>query len=212
MAGATLATLLTRLRTDLQDATAAIWTDAELTSHVDRAVREFSHRIPRERVSALTTTANSRTIDVSSLTDRIAVIAVEWPTGRFPKVYQPFSDFGGTLELTGPDRPSAVEAVDVYWLGPHTLDGSTSTVPVHLEDLVLLGAGAYALLDQAAQTVNSVATGGVGARAAYRELGAARLDRFQQEIERAGRRNRVRVQHLYTPALPIRSRESDPGP
>ena len=208
----TLTTLISRLRTDLQDASAATWTDAELTDHLNRAVREFSIRIPRERRSTVTTTAGSRTIDVSGLTDLIEVVAVEWPAGQFPTIYQPFSYFAGVLTLEGPDRPSLAEGATIYWLSPHTLDNAISTVPTHLEDLILLGAGAYALLDQAVATINAVTTGGAETREAYRKLGVERLDRFQDRLGRLARASRVRARRLYTPAEPLPSQSSDPGP
>ncbi len=207
-----LTTMIGRLRTDLQDASAATWTDAELTDHLHRAVREFSIRIPRERRSTVTTTAGSRTVDISSLTDLIEVVAVEWPVGQFPAIYQPFSYFGGVLTLVGADQPSAAESAIIYWLSPHTLDNAVSTIPAHLEDLILLGAGAYVLLDQAVATVNAVATGGAETREAYRRLGAERLDRFHHQLGRLARSSRVRARRLYTPARPAVSQATDPGP
>ena len=211
MPSALLNTLLSRLRTDLQDASAALWSDAELTDHVSHAVREFSLAIPRERRSTLATTAGSRTIDLSSLTDLIEVVAVEWPIGKFPKVYQPFSYFAGALELTGPDLPDGTTCT-IYWLSPHILDNTTSTIPLQLEDLILLGAGAFALLDQASQTINQVNTGGQQAGAAYRRLGDERLAEFRRQLARRGRSGSVRLSRLYTPALPRPAQSTDPGP
>lgn len=207
-----LSTFIGRLRTDLQDAGGEIWTDGELTEHLGHATRDFSRARPRERQSALATQAGNRTIDVSSLTDLIAVVAVEWPVGEYPRVYQRFSFYAGTLEMIGPDVPGGVEAVNIFWLGPHTLDAETSTIPAHWEDIVLIGAGAYALLDQAARTINAVNTGGSEARAAYRELGETRLRHFRELLRQHGRGATVRARRFYTPARPAAGQTREVGP
>jgi hypothetical protein len=211
MAGATLTTMRNRLRLALQDLSGSLWTDEKLNSHIDRAVRELSNRIPRERSSTVATTADSRTVTISSLTDLISIEGVEWPTGEFPRRFQPFELYAGTLTLTGPDLPDGTNCT-VYWLSPHTLDAGTSTIPIHLEDLILTGAEAYALLDQVHPTPTPDAGSARAPSDHSARQGRMRLADFYDGLSRNGRRNRVRPAHLFTPANPVGSQSRDPGP
>ena len=75
------------VRRDLKDEDAANyrWTDNELDRHINHAVRELSEAIPYEQKATKATTADSRDIDIASLSDRIMVQAVEYPVDKFPK-------------------------------------------------------------------------------------------------------------------------------
>src|SRR3972149_7731044 len=90
-----------RLRKDLHDEDAANyrWTDGELDRHIQHAVREFSLALPLEGKTALTTTAGSRDLSISGLTDLVAIEAVEHPVGQYPPNYVKFSAWLPTLTL-----------------------------------------------------------------------------------------------------------------
>ena len=94
-----LATIRARLQTVLDDAAAAVWTTAELDQHIQDALRDLSHRIPRERTTTIATTASSRDVALTTLTERVRLIAVEWPTGNDPKSFVDFSVWGDTLRI-----------------------------------------------------------------------------------------------------------------
>src|SRR5919108_6140117 len=89
----TIADIRARLRKDLHDEDSANyrWTDGELDRHTQHAVREFSLALPLEAKTALTTTAGSRDLSLSSLTDLVAIEAVEYPAGLFPPSYARYS-------------------------------------------------------------------------------------------------------------------------
>ena len=95
----TLADPRTRLRKDLhdEDATNYRWTDGELDHHIQHTVREFSLAVPLEAKSALATTAGSRDLSISGLTDMVAIEAVEYPAGEFPPSYARYSVWLSTL-------------------------------------------------------------------------------------------------------------------
>ena len=78
-----LATMRGRIRKDLHDEDSQNyrWTDTVLDRHIDHAVRELSFALPREQTATLSTTAGSRDLSLSSLTDLVQVEAVEYPTG-----------------------------------------------------------------------------------------------------------------------------------
>lgn len=56
-----------------EDAAAYVWTDAVLDRHIDHAVNELSIELPRELKTTLTTTAGSRDLAITTLTDRVDI-------------------------------------------------------------------------------------------------------------------------------------------
>ncbi len=118
------------VRCDLHDEDTANyrWSDDEIDRHITHTVREFSEAIPCEQRATLETTTGSREIDISSLTNRVMVQAVEYPTGRFPRSYQRFSLWADSICLLGDEIPDGSDAY-IYYGKLHTLDESSSTVP-----------------------------------------------------------------------------------
>ncbi len=204
----------TRVRQDLhdEDATNYRWTDAELDRHIQHAVRELSLAISQEARATLTTTAGSRDLSVTSLTDMVSVEAVEYPVDKYPPVYVPFSLWGSTLTLLVEDVPDGGESVYVYYGKLHTLDATSSTIPSPLEDLVAIGAGGYAALEWSSFATNRINVGGVEVWRQYQSWGQERLDSFLKGLASHSHRNRVRPRHLYTAARPMSSQTTDWGP
>jgi len=201
------------VRRDLRDEDPADyrWTDDELDRHIARALREYSHALPLETKADIATTPGSREIDISALSDRVTVEAVEYPVGSYPPAYHRFALWADTLTLLSNALPDGSEA-RVYYGRLHTLTAQDSTVPAQDEDLVAAGAAAYAMLEWASYAVNRVNVGGAGTAGQYREQANERLASFQKEVRRLGRSNKVRVRQLYTPATTPVSRATDAGP
>lgn len=197
----TLADIRTRLRLDLRDTDSGAyrWTDAVLDRHIAHALEDFGLAIPRELTAILATTAGSRELSIASLTGLVEVEAVEFPVGEFPPAYVGFSHWAATLHLHTDDAPTGQNA-KVWYLARHTLDGSGSTVPVHLEDVLLMAAAAHALLEISAFSIDRLNTGGEEVNEMYAAAGHARLTAFQQLLHQHGRRNRVRPRRAYLPA------------
>jgi len=126
----TLTEMRATVRRDLHDEDEANyrWTNDELDRHIAHAVNEFSQAIPYEQKATIATTSGSREIDISSVTDRIMVEAVEYPVDKFPKRYQRFSLWSETLTLLGAEVPDGSNAY-IYYGKLHTLDDATSTIP-----------------------------------------------------------------------------------
>lgn len=209
-----LSDMRARVRKDLhdEDASAYRWTDAVLDRHIDRAVREISLAVPQEAKAALTTTAGSRDLSLTSLTGLIIVEAVEYPTSLFPPSYIRFSLWGATLTLLTDSPPSGAEPVNVLYGKLHTLDGTGSTIPASLEDVVAGGAAAYAAIEWAGFAVNRVNVGGEETWRSYLAWGQERLARFLADLAAHSRKNAVRVRRLYSPAEPLPSQATDWGP
>ena len=201
------------VRRDLHDEDAANyrWTNDELDRHIAHAVKDFSEAIPYEQKATKATTSGSREIDISTITDRIMVEAVEYPVDKFPKRYQRFSLWADVMTLLGADVPDGSNAY-IYYGKLHTLGASTSTIPTECEDLIVTGACGYAAIEWAAYAINRVNVGGTTTPKEFQSWGEQRLNFFKQELKRLGRRNRVRVSSIYKPYYQPVSKSTDYGP
>lgn len=196
-----LTEMIALVRTDLKDeAIPYRWSDDELTRHIERAVKELSERVPLSALATLATTADSRQIDISSLSDRIMVLAVEYPVDKFPKQYQRFSIWGDTLTLLGDEVPDGSDAY-IYYGMLHTIDDTSSTIPPKYEDLVATGAAGYAAVQMSIYSTDRVSVGGTMTPREYLNWGNQKLRIFKDELTRLGRRQRLRTQQLHKPLL-----------
>jgi hypothetical protein len=209
-----LPTLRARLRTDLHDEDSQNyrWTDGELDRHILHTVREFSLALPLEAETTLTTTAGSRELSVSGLTDLVAIEAVEYPAGEYPASYVRFSVWLNTLTLLIDGTPAGGEDVKVFYTTLHTIDATSSTVPSRFEDVIAAGAAGYAAVEWASFATNRVNVGGQDVWREYLTWGRERLAEFQSAMADHGRRNAVRVRRLYTPATPPADQTMVQGP
>ena len=197
-----LSEMRTRVRRDLhdEDPENQRWTDDELDRHIERAVRELSLAIPLEAKASPATSEGSRDISLASLSDLVAVEAVEYPVDKYPPSYVPFSLWAGTLTLLVDATLPGGQSVNIYYGKMHTLDATTSTIPPHLEELVATGAAAYAALEWASFATNRINVGGQDVWRQYLTWGQERLAVFSRALAKHSRRNAVRVRRLYTPA------------
>ncbi len=209
----TLSEMRTILRRDLHDEDSQNyrWSDDELDRHISRAVKELSEAVPSEQKAIQATSAGSMDIDVSAIADRVMLQAVEYPAGRFPKIYQRFSLWGDTLTLLGEDVPDGSNAY-IYYGKLHILNAVGSTVPAVYEDMVSTGAAGYAAVEWAAFSINRVNTSGEATPKQFLDWGQERLNYFKQELKRLGRRNRARINQLYKPSYAAASKTTDYGP
>ena len=207
-----LTDMRTIVRRDLHDEDTANyrWTNDELDRHIAHAVKDFSETVPYEQKATKATTSGSRELDISSITDRIAVEAVEYPVGEFPRRYLRFSLWADTLTLLGDEVPDGSNAY-IYYGKLHTLS-TTSTIPARYEDLIAVGACGYAAVEWAAYAINRVNVGGSSTAGELLTWGKEKLDNFRQELKRLSRRNRVRIRSLYKPYYPVASKTTDYGP
>ena len=208
-----LAEMRTIVRRDLKDEDADNyrWTDDELNRHIAHAVKEFSEAIPYEEKAAVATTSGSRELDISSLSDRIALAAAEYPIDNFPKRYQQFALWGDALTLLGDEVPDGSNAY-IYYGKLHTLDADGSTIPAQFEDLIATGAEGYAATEWAVYAINRINVGSGIASSEFLNWGRDKLQHFKAELKRLSRRNRVRLSSLYQPYYPPVSKTIDYGP
>jgi hypothetical protein len=201
------------VRRDLHDEDASNyrWTNDEINRHITHAVKDYSEAVPHEQKATKATTTGSREIDIATLTGRVMVEAVEYPVGKFPKRYQLFSLWGDTVTLLGSDIPDGSNAY-IYYGKLHILDASGSTIPAWHEDLVAAGACGYAALEWAVFAINRVNVGGSPVPGELSRWGKEKLDFFQRELKRLGRKNRVRAKSFYQPYSEASNKSTDFGP
>ncbi len=189
--------MITLVRRDLKDETTPyLWSDDELTRHIDHALKEFSERVPLPAKATLATVSSTRELDISCLTDKVMVQAVEYPVDEFPPNYQQFSIWGDALTIISGSEPNGANC-DIYYGKLHTLDATTSTIPTKYEDLVATGTAGYAAVSWAAHAINKVSIGGTMTPREYRLWGNERLRAFKDALKRLGRRQRIRTHQLF---------------
>jgi len=193
-----LTTMRTLVRRDLKDEDNSNyrWQDNEIDRAIARAVAELSRYAPREMKSTIATTDGSKEISLSTLTDRISVDRVEFPVEQAPRQFQRFTVYADTLTLTGNAEGDGGNCY-VYWSKVHTLDADGSTIPGYLEDVLALGAAAYAVLAQAQYRVDAAGFGGDRADTDYQSWGDAMLKEFTYHLKRFGRSRKLKVGTLY---------------
>ncbi len=194
-----LSTMRALVRRDLkdEDPNHYRWSDDEIDRAIQRAVAELSRWVPREMTADVQTTEGSYGLDISEISRRIRIEKVEFPIGETPPSFVRFSTFNDTLTMLGASPGDGGDA-RVYYTTVHTLDGSTSTVPAHLEHVVALGAAAYAVLAMAQYVTETANIGGVEADRDYRQWGLGLLNEFRRALRASSRDNKVRTSALYT--------------
>jgi hypothetical protein len=191
-------TMRTLVRRDIKDEdnSSYRWQDSEIDRAIQRAVVELSRYVPREVKSTIATTDGSREIDITAFSERVSVDRVEFPADRTPRQFQRFVTYADTIFLTGDAAGDGTDCC-VYWSRVHTLDAENSTVPAYLEDVLALGAVAYAVLSQAQYRTDVAGIGGERADTDYRGWGNAMLREFKKQLNRFGRNRRLKVSTLY---------------
>jgi len=206
-----LAEMIAVVRAELKDETGELWDDSELTRHIGRAVNELSMAIPLAAAATVATTAGSREIDVSGLSGRVMIEAVEYPAGAYPGNYVRFSLWGESLTLVGEDVPDGSDC-RIYYGRLHSIDAAGSTVPERYHELIACGASGYAATAWSVYAINRVNVGTASVPGDYLAWGRERLRFFYRELGRLGRKNRVRCSRLYSPGGERPSGVTDYGP
>ena len=150
----TLSEFRSSLRSELFDPAdaEARFSDADLDHAIDRALTELSRAAPWTRDATLTTSADSRLVDLSSLASVWSVEEAEWPTGGYPPqlctfMVLPTGDGApGFVFLLVPEAPGAAEPVRVRWGTKHVAGENLWTVPEAHTGLLTTGAYAHACL------------------------------------------------------------------
>jgi len=193
-----LSDMRTLVRRDLKDEDNSNyrWQDNEIDRAIARAIAELSRYVPRDMKTTIATTNGSRDVALTTLTDRVSVDRVEFPVGETPRSFQRFTVYSETITLIGDAQGNGANCY-IYWGKVHTLDGSTSTIPSYLEDVLALGAAAYAVLAQTQYRTDTAGFGGERADTDYQSWGTVMLKEFKAQLKRFGRGRKLKISQFY---------------
>ena len=186
-----------RVREDLQDTDSQDyrWTDDEIDGAIQRVVDEYSLRAPIQQQTDLATTDGDTEVDISTLTGIVKVETVEFPIGETPRNFQRFDYWAGALYMQ--DEGDGTDA-RVRWLKKHTLALASTTIPVHHDEIIVLGATGYLAMSASANTVDRAFIAGHYGTVSYREWAVERLKRYDQRLKQLPQVSRINQRQLYT--------------
>lgn len=164
-----LTALIALAAADLKDAAHDIWSTAELTAHLRRALRELDLAAPVPTAATLTLASSSRALDLSTLGELVELWDVWHPYDAAAPAQPPtrpawrwLSASAIWLELDAP--PDGAQAVRLLYGAPHTVDGldgaTATTLDRYGEDLLVLGATASAAEQLALARTGAVTVAG----------------------------------------------------
>jgi len=181
-----LAAIRTLVRQQLRDefvaATAYDWTDDELNLIIDDVLGEVSDYSPYQTKETLTTTANSKDIDVSTITDLLRIDKLEYEVDKSPKSFRNFTLWGNTLTMNVDTAPASTVSVYLYCEKLHSLTEGASTLDAREERIAVLGTVAKAAINKAQEQINAVNVGGVNVPSQLQAWGQAKLALYRAEL------------------------------
>ena len=190
----TLAELIDLAELDLRDTGNANWSIEELTAHIQRALRSYNQVDPIRAVAEVELVAASREVSLATLPGLMQLTDVWYPydADTYPPKrprWELLSE--DTLYLLVEDAPRAGQWARLFYTRGHTIDGldgaDATTLDGSAEGLVVLGATAYAALQYAQATINTVTVSGWTPRQ-LQEWAAGRLAAFREGLEAVRRR------------------------
>lgn len=163
------------------------WEDDELDKLIRLVLSEIEQKMPYEvKDTSLTTTANSKELDISDITDLIRVRTnrgVEYRTGKNPKQFKNWSRFADVLTMEINFLPSSGETVHLYCLKRHTLTDATSTLNSTHETVLIQGVCAKAARNKGRELINALNVGGVNVGPRMIQVGELWLEDYRKALK-----------------------------
>ena len=195
-----LAALRDLVELDLDDSGNAIWSTDDIDRAIKRALVEYSHVRPQQAVGTITLSADSREVSLSTLTGLIRVVRAWYPytstDPEDPPSWVRWELWGSTLYIASGDVPADTLKVRVYYHKLHIIKdlegGASTTIPIEDEEIVVLGAGAYAAYQEGR---SAVAAAGVSTETPEHWLrwAVTRMDAFHERLDLLRRRELLKV-------------------
>lgn len=189
MGVATADDLRARLRTRLEETSAAVWTDAELDECVASALQAYGALYPVEAIAtaavgegatACPAPAGTRGVERVILADGTVVPRRGRPSGATAGEALAWEAYAGLLHFT---QPLVAQTLTIWRRADVTLD----TLPADDEELIVLGAVAQAL---DARAIQDYKRGGSLGLTSGNDLIRHARDDFERALGRRGRRVR----------------------
>lgn len=184
-----LATLRDLVELDLDDSGNDIWSTDDIDRALKRALVQYSEVNPQQIVGTITLSADGREISLSTLTGLSRVVKVWYPytstDPEDPPSWVRWETWAGTLYIASGAEPANGDKVRVYYHKLQTIDdlsgASATTVSIEDEEVIVLGAGAYAALQQGR---SAVAEAGVSTKTPehWMRWGLNRMDAFYDAL------------------------------
>ena len=195
-----LAGLRDLVERDLDDSGNEIWSADDIDRAIKRALVGYAQVNPQQAETTLELSADGREVDISSLSDLTRVVKVWYPYDTAAAEALPnwvrWETWGETLYVASEEEPASGELMRIYYHKGHTVEGlegaSSTTVPQEDEEVLVLGATAYAALQKAR---SSVGTAGVSTETPEHWLtwGLNRMDAFTEALHRVRTRELRKV-------------------
>jgi len=194
----TLSQLIDEVEQELKDTGNDQWSTDELTAHIRRAMRAYNRVQPRRTQSVISTSDGEREYSLTSLSGLMEVLEVWYPWDDSDPQYPPQRPawsilYDDTLRLEVADAPTGdgTDDVRVFYTIPHTINGldgeDTTTLDDQEEQLIVLGASAYAASQMAQALIGTVTVTGRTPEQ-YVDWAAGRLRAFEQALEQLRQR------------------------
>ena len=194
----TLTELTAQVELELKDTGNARWSDAELTAHIRRAMRAYNRVDPLRLVAVLPTSEGEREYSLAGLSGLMEVTDLWYPWDEDKPTYPPprpqWSMIGDGvlyLEVEAPPAGDGTDDLRLFYTAPHAIQGldgaSATTLDAQGEELVVLGATAYAAMQLAQSLMGTVTVSGWTPRQ-FQDWATARVKAFELGLEQVRRR------------------------
>lgn len=193
---ATMAALRGRVRLRLEEATAAVWSDAELDEGITGALEAYGWIFPREVLAAVAVNDGDTTVAVPAGALDVVRVVLEngavvpkrgAPAGRTADEDLAWEVFAGSLRFS---RGLSAQTITLWHTAAQTLDD----LPPADEGLLVLGGVVQAL---EARAVQEFKRGGPLGGAGYDAVITRARAEFEREMDR--RRRKVRATLVHAP-------------
>ena len=184
----TTAAMRARVRTRLEETTAAVWSDAEIDECVTGALEAYSWLFPKEATAGVAASAGATSVAVPAGTIDVRRVVLEdgqvVPRRARPQRWTDDEElawevFAGAIHFS---RALSAQTLTVW----HTTMMTLADLPVSDEGLIVLGGVVQALEARAVQDLKR----GGSIDGGYDSVVSRARDDFEREIARRGRRAR----------------------
>jgi len=188
------ATIKQFLRAEFDPDIESEWVDDELDIYIQDCLETISEKRPYEvKDITLTTTANSKELDISSITDLLKVEKVEYPVGNEPPDYRNCSVFGTTLRFNYDYTVAGGKSIYLYCWKLHQLTESSSTLSPQIERVLVLGVCAKAATAKARTLINKINVGGANVATALQAWSTEKLALYRDGLRQITKQRGTRL-------------------
>jgi len=187
----TLAQLVDEVEAELKDTSNAIWLSTEIEDHIAKALRDYSLRKPQQLDKTLTLSTTARE-QAHAITDLLYITDVWYPYDTASETWPPprprwFCPNDTKLFLDVATAPSVGQKVRIFYAAPHVIQGlesgAATTLDKQGETLIILGASAYAAMQECQHVIGSV-TVNDRTQEQYMQWAKMRFQMFQDALDR----------------------------